>query len=280
MARHVDLIHVGYHRCASTTLQVCLFSNHPQITWTKKSRLAYDMAVGMDDVLFHGCSPGAVEDQRTVISSEGLCGVNYWQPELKNAWRDFPKLIYDKWPDAKILMIIRRQPDLIRSYYNLYIIKSSITMKPKVYYQDTFCKDYLKYDSLITKYIDLFGDRQICILPFEMILHDQPQFLSRLSDFSGVDFRHYRLPITNSGSSDVANKVMRRLNYVFGVFGDQRPISRGKKILRAALAATLPRIGGSFFDENDEAEIRHYFLESNKRISTLIGIDLVGEYGY
>ena len=280
MTRHVDLIHVGYHRCASTTLQDILFSNHPKITMTKNSRLAYDKAVGIDDVPFNGCSFSSREDQTTVISSEGLCGVNYTQRKLGNAWQEFPKLIHDKWPDAKILIIIRRQPDLIRSYYSLNIIKFATVLSPKMYYGDLFCKEYLNYDSLITNYVNLFGAKKVCALPFEMIRHNQSQFLSRLSDFSCVDFRNFPLPIINAGNSDIANEVMRRLNYFFRILGNQRPLGTGKKKLRTALATMLPQSGNKFFDGDDEVEIRNYFAESNKRISSLIGIDLVKEYGY
>lgn len=277
---HVDIIHIGFHRCASTTLQVHLFSKHPRIVWTKQARLAYDNSVGMDKVPFHGSAAEFRDDTITVISSEGLCGVDYQRPGLQPLWQERPGLIHDRWPDAKILIIIRRQLDMIRSYYSLNIIKHATVMKLEMYCREFFHKDYLKYHHIIEKYVSLFGNSYVSVFPFEMIATNPAQFLSRMSDFFGLDFEDYRLPVTNRSSSDHANEAMRRLNYVFRVFGNQRPISRGKKLLRTALGGPISGAGRKFFDSKDEEEFRDYFRESNIQTSNLIGINLVAEFDY
>ncbi len=279
MSRGVDLIHIGYHRCGSTTIQTDILGSHRGVAVTKDSRLAMGKVQDFAQCRFIGTPPNSPTAETVAISSEGLCGVNYVANVESPLWAEIPQQVHDTWPDAKILVMIRRQPDLIRSYYSLAVRKLSFTVPARQYYREVFHREYLYFDDLIGRYIDLYGTHAIKVLPVEMLFLTPGPFLSELSEFMGVDLTAQTVRRLNKGGSDSANKILRWMNLGLRALGKERGLATQKLVLRSALGRVLPA-HQSFYAPGDREAIREQYRASNIRTSERIDIDLIGEYDY
>lgn len=278
VACNVDLIHIGYHRCASTTLHNDVFGAHPQIALARKVRTTACRNLVLDEVpVSEDYIPG--DRMKVVISSEGFCEVNYKSANLRPTWGDRPEQLFRAWPHARILMMIRRQPDLIRSYYGLGLIKWNLTVLPRTYYRTFFRHEQLEFDEQLGRYIELFGKDRVLALPLEMLASDSDEFLSRLSNFIQIDLRGCPLRRLNTGGSDSANEAIRWANYIFRLFGARSRMAFMKKLFRAAASDILPS-NEWFYAPGERESMRERYWASNRRTSQMIGIDLIGCYGY
>lgn len=276
--RPVDLVHVGYHKCASTSLQHHVFRPCPQIAYTREARIALDPDFNQAEAFWH--FNAGHDPKRLVLTSEGLCGVDYQRFDSAEAFAQFPGRIHATQPQAKILLIIRKQPEILRSYYTESIIKFANTQPFAYFYERAFTNHFLNFDEPVARYRELFGSEKVLVLPLEMLKSDQQGFKARLSEHLELDVTGYQIPRSNAGGSLLANEVIRRLNYGFRLVGDQRHIHRAKKHLRLCLGKCLGKRSYSVYGEGEQERLRAYFRESNERTSEMIGIDLIGQYGY
>ena len=273
----IKYIHIGFHRCASTTIQTDILFATKQIAYSKNGRLIMRPTLQDISTFYNNIPPQA--DKKYVVSAESLCGVGYMSPNASNAWKSTPADIHKNWPKAKILICIRRQYELIRSYHSLAIIKGLTTVNFQKYMDENFYKDYLKYDKFISSYIGLFGESSVHVIPFEWLSEDRRKFLLGLSNFLDIDVTQSILKKHNSGGSDAANEVFRILNYAFRILGYQRKMEMSRKRLRQALTAILPK-HRFYLKPADVDELRKYYYSSNQRTSELIGVDLINDLAY
>lgn len=281
MSFSLDFIHIGYHRCASTSLQTDIFAADPTIAATKDHRLAIGEVTEFEKCRwFSGRAPDSQGVQFRGVSSEALCAVNYISNKPKSSTRgQVPELIHRNWPGAKIFIVIRRQPELIRSYYSLAIRKFTFTTPPKKYYTSIFIPGYLEFDRLIDMYFHLFGEKQVKVLPAEMLFAQPDVFLNTLSAYLGIDFSSRAISQKNSGGNDAANEAIRWANKGLRLMGHDRGFATQKMFLRRALSVILPNTK-TFYERGDRERILERYQNSNSRTSRLIGIDLAGQFGY
>ena len=71
----IDCIHIGYHKCASTTLQRFIYHECPTIDYTREARVAVDSKYNIDNADWH--MGDSRKSRLAIVSSEGLCGVDY-----------------------------------------------------------------------------------------------------------------------------------------------------------------------------------------------------------
>ena len=277
----VNFIHIGFHRCGSTSLQTDVFSKSDGVLCVKGSALALNNKKSFSDVRWMENSKFKPDSVKLYgVSAEGLCGVDYCNSnEISKKFSSFPKEIYANWPSAKILIVFRRQPDLIRSYYSLALRKSQLDISLNDYADSFFVREYLAYDKLIKSYVDIFGRENVCALPAELLFYDTPTFLSRLSVFIDFDFTGAILGRRNSGDNRFALNIIRSLNAFLKKSNNDRTYQQLKHVILKM--TSIMNIGGQQFLERETAEtIRQYFELSNQEASTLTGFDLIGQYGY
>lgn len=114
------------------------------------------------------------------ISEEGISnGSN--QQIIDNALRI--KKIYPK--NNKFLLVIREQKSLLISKYYQYIKKNKI--KPnqfiKKYIDDDKYTMTFNFDEIFNLYSDIFGKNNITILPYELLLRNESEFIEQISMF-------------------------------------------------------------------------------------------------
>lgn len=306
------LIHIGYHKTGSSWLQQELFSpaDHgffplsfaPQ-PGTPAAKLGsekfihvhplcFDAAVLRDELMskidraWAGCP---------VISNERLSG----NPDSGGYdSKDIADRLHAVFPEAKIFIVIREQTSMIHACYLQYLRQGgACSLEDYMTRRDgrrpSFSLDHFLYHYLILYYQRLFGDRNVMVLPYELLATRPTEFIDRLARFAGVDIPD-DLPFDrfyNRGSSKFVHTKTRLLNAflcrdsVNGfsplALGELRPAFLEFK--RRINNYLIPRRLENMCERRQRARIARltegYFGESNRITSDLIGIDL-SQFGY
>lgn len=189
------IIHIGCPKAGSTFLQQ-YFSEHPDIN--------YD-AMDFEEFKRTGHLNENIADKKVsvpfrVLSEEALSvagikverlGVTYQElPDVQQHQLNTARRLHQLFPTAKILMVVRGFETLIPSLYSQYVIKG--------YRSDfaTFLKEHenafteqFNYDFLYQTYVDVFGESNVLVLPYEMLKESPNKFLSVIEASFG--FSHY-----------------------------------------------------------------------------------------
>jgi len=188
------LIHIGYHKTASTWLQRHLFGKQPGYT-----RLDLDKAIYLQHP-FHFDAPAMARDYAArlaetppgtvaVLSNERLSGHPHSGGHDSKEIADRLRAVF---PSARILIVVREQKAAILSSYFQFIKKGGLCSLSNYLnpardgHVPLFNPDHFRYDGLIRYYIDLFGRDRVCVLPYEMFRDAPDRFIERLSVFAGT----------------------------------------------------------------------------------------------
>ncbi|MBT6843286.1 MAG: hypothetical protein HOA17_05750 [Candidatus Melainabacteria bacterium] len=291
------LIHIGYHKTASSWLQANLFDDYGFEKYFSQSeimkrivlpnaldfnadelRAYYDSVVGADDV--------------SVISNERLSGNphsgGYDSKEIADR-------LYASFPEAKVLIVIREQVSAILSSYIQYIRvggpcsiddylnppKRSLSVLP------LFDFEHFNYLRLVRYYYELFGPERVLVLPFEKFKESPVDFCSKVTSF--VDLPEPQLAdvkVANKRISTLSSMFLRQSNKLFAK-SRLNPAAFGKKQNRLmtgsgeggsyqkilAMDALIPKSVHKFFDkrlrEIIEAKVGDRYKEANEELTEL-----------
>lgn len=224
------LIHVGYHKTATTWMQRRLFM--PEHGWRQ--------IAGHAEVFTHVVSPhglvfdpapmralvaaraaAAGEGEALVISSEILSGNPFYGGRESDIYAERLAQIA---PGARILVSIRNQLRILPSIYMQYILRGG-TQTPERFFEGTdepgyfgFSAAHFFYDRLVARYQELFGAGNVYLLTQESLLQDVDLAAENLARFCG-NARFKKLVESARAASGVsypehAVPVLRRVNHV------------------------------------------------------------------
>jgi tetratricopeptide (TPR) repeat protein len=294
------LIHIGFPKCASKTLQN-LFSIHESLTYIN-NRYTFDLLIsphpfcwnggrardGLSQLLVEARELGTVP----VISDERLIG--HPHSGFHDAV-DIANRLQALMPRAKVLICIREQINMLISLYK-QVVKAGCTLNVSEYLTtpwDTrrprFCWEFYQYRQIIELYQTLFGKERVHIVLIEQLRDEPEAFYADLYRLLGVD----PCPsidiheVHHAGMSDLETARRRLLNFFRtepSGLRDPNPFeglpinellkSDVDRICAEMTAETVPSI---------KAEVRALFqgrfAASNRELSDLIGIDLAA-FGY
>lgn len=289
------LVHVGYHKAASTWLQKSVFCASGGVF----APLA-DLAGSIDLLVRPHALEWSAEPVRArleqvrarsgsrvpVLSNEEFSG----NPHAGGFGSvEIAQRLSEVLPDARILIVVRRQPDAILSTYKQFVRRGG-TLSPRQYLEPDashfryrrFRTGHWEYDRLVSLYRRLFGEERVRVLPFELLRHDQDAFLAEIARFCGVPGLHASSDEgENRSISALATAVQRRLNTVF-LRDDVNPTApfrcwRLEGWMRSLDRAVLARLSGPA-DRALAARVARLcagrFEESNARLAVLAGVDL------
>lgn len=237
------LIHIGYHKAASTLLQDALFADTAYgFSYSTQMRLLTHRAfVACDPLAGAAETPlqqlrsfqcNATESGTTlVISHERLSGYpatgGYDQRLIADR-------LFDAFPDGRILIVVRRQEDVILSMYLQYITDGgSLSLrrflagcKTETARAPGFRYEFYEYHHLADYYIRLFGADHVLVLAFESVVADFTAAAQQISQHAGLsgtaiapeNQSHDRpadTPVANRARSPVTQVVRRNLNRMF-----------------------------------------------------------------
>ena len=212
----IDLLHVGYGKTATTTLQRGLFARHPDIRYLGKrayqshgpyedrqTKLLIDQLLRYDEIYYE---PDALRDHllrdgtirthpRTVLSEERFTGF------LSVGRGIVARRLHEAFPDARILFTIRNQRDAVKAWYAQ--VGRMLVMAPKPYeLKHVTFENWLEhskrvypagvfgaldYWTAIDGYCSLFGEDRVHVLLFEDFVQERSTFVDALGKILDLD---------------------------------------------------------------------------------------------
>ena len=232
-------IHVGTHKTGSTFLQEKVFGNLSGVRaylHGDQEIVAPLLANALGNLLFSDLDELARRvretiasrpENKVVISHEDLSGYFFASYVNNKVVTDILKRIF---PDARIILVIRRQDSFIESAYR-ETLKAGLSI-PVRYFVGTVGDNgfprrrpsmkwpklnvsWLDWERYVANYVATFGRDNVLVLPFEMLKEDRKAFLDAIFAFLDVEpfYPEDALP-DNRGYS----KLSARLAYVLNRF--------------------------------------------------------------
>ena len=290
------LIHIGYHKTASTWLQRHFFSRHD----LGLSRIKMDLPFhNLHPLRFSASAyrshyhPKILQTKKgevPVFSLERLSG----HPHSGGFdCKDIADRLKAVFPKARILMVIRQQEGSILSCWYQYVKKGGTGslknyLRPRADgHVPLFHRDHFSYDALIEYYQGLFGTKRVKVLPFEWFRDEPSKFLTEIVKFGGFEMPE-SLPIRkkrNKAAPPV--KVLLRSRFNLVIRRDTvNQCSPYASWLGAAILLPLIETAGRLTPEGINRRYRRrwqdfvdrefsgYFAQSNRRTQELTGLDL------
>jgi hypothetical protein len=237
------VIHVGMPKTATTFLQAALFPQIPDAFYYDKDpelgRLIFNMPFShphfTDLAPYRACIERVARErpERTMlISHESLSGHPWFN--FENHENDAATL-RALFPDAKILVTIRRQDTFLESLYSHSIhMGFAQPLDRFLNYRDGEFDKYhynrglnvdvgrLDLSYLVGVYEQLFGRANVLVLPYEMIAKQRAEFLERFFAFSGCepvtpdwDLTERMPQVIGRSLSNRTSRLARALNPLF-----------------------------------------------------------------
>ena len=290
------LIHVGYHKTATTWMQRQLFQPAHGYRQIAGHREAFDHVVKPHGLRF---DPGPMQDliarslpvmehgETAVISSEILSGHHFQGGHESDVYAERLKRIA---PGARILISIRSQLRILPSVYMQYVLRGG-TLPAAQFFDGTdaigyfaFTPEHFEYDRLLAHYQGLFGAENVHVLTQESLPHDRDGVLARLAAFAGNARYAGLVPearkVVGESYPEHAAGVLRRINHVQKSTLNPWPVvSLGRTpyglyklagfVLKKPPVAMLMR-GRKPVTDLVRARFTGHYRDSNRRLATLI----------
>lgn len=247
----VDIyIHIGLHKTGTTSLQrqffpACNGANY--LTGSSPAVTAFEQAAVTTDPIYYDAEgerkliwPHLRHDRPNLLSREAFSGALYAALIKHKLDHRSPILANLKasLPEARILVVLRRQDGLSRSIYRQYL-KSGGTAKIGHFYgiQDKraslFPLNRFRFDPYIEQLKECFPSG-VLVLLFEDFLRDQTAFLSKICTFMNVPAPDVKL--TKANQTTLGSAGMETSRIVNKFFKSQ--------LNPEALLPGIPRIRG------------------------------------
>lgn len=295
------LIHIGYHKTASTWLQKHFFSRGDIGAHRVKADLGFHdvhplhFSAAAYKNHYHPRLLEVDRDHVPVISNERLSGHPHSGGFDCKEIADRLKAVF---PNAKILMVIREQRDAILSSWFQYVKKGGTGslknyLRPRADgHVPLFHRDHFSYDGLISYYQNLFGRERVKVLTFELFRGEPTLFLEQIARFGGLTLPEGLALQKKSNIAAPPVKVMLRSRLNLLIRRDTvNECSPYATWLGAGLLLPMIELAGRLTPEATnqrfrnrwqrfiENEFGNHFAASNLRTEELTGLDL-GSYGY
>jgi Sulfotransferase family len=290
------LVHIGYHKTGTTWLQREVFSR-PKVGFSqlggaqrliavnafsfKPRKVRNHMERRIGEVRDLGLTP--------VLSSERLSGAPHFGGYDSEIIADRLAAVL---PNARIMVVIREQREMFLSIYKQYIrrggaasLRQYLAAPRDGYWMPQFRFEYLEYHRLISRYQDLFGGRNVLVLPYELLRARPGDFLAKVSEFVGLPPAEPRNQPMNVSLSALSLSLRRHANRYL-VLDPVNPapafeFPKSHEILERACRA-VDAIAPEILLERHESRWRHRaarevgtrYAHSNARTAALTGLDL------
>lgn len=202
-------------------------------------------------------------------------------------------------PDARVLVTIRRQPDMILTCYKHYVRAGGAQSLSRFIDQPRLGRDtvpffrarFFEYHRLIEYVQKLWGRDRVLVLPFELLKKNPASYLKAIGDHMGATLPSAMPPDPlNVSLCGLTLGLKRRANFWFSPHIMNPAAPFGGRLTNRVLQRTflaidrvLPRPLRAWSDRRYrrilDRRLSGVFEASNRRVAELTGIDL-GAYGY
>lgn len=282
-------IHPGFVKTATSTLQRHVFPHHPEIAflglpaptdeldWAIRHLCQADSTVWRAErvaAILRAAAEAAPPDRLLLVSYE-----NFALHESTDKGLVAERLA-DLLPGATILFTIRRQEELVTSWY-LTKLRQRIKRKAFIPFEEWYwlerrephlsILDDLRYTPTIEAYRRLFGAERVHVVPFELLRREPAAFARACATALGVDPATFARLL--SGRRENAAMSQRYFDF-WRRFGHLLPRRLARKWARRMPMHDGPpaRIP---LPEPIRADIARLVAEDNRRLAELTSLDLV-----
>lgn len=313
------LLHIGHYKTGTTWLQEQVFGRRDRGFWP----IAPDDLPPVESAKFAGypavvcrqrelLSPhdhdyrldwralieGRPQDAVPVVSNERLCG--YFMGSGLDSYA-IARRLKRGFPEARILITIREQRDMILSSYTQYLKRGGViplnSLVGRKHDQRLafFSSVYFEYHNVVETYQDMFGAENVLVLPYEMFRARPQTYLDRIYEFAGACGPADWIPDFSRKSNETAGTAglaaRRRLsrllhstslNNFSGIGRISKKIGLASGIetmLQAVPGAFDQRMTKTFKRQIAKAHPDGRFFDSNRRLEQAVGLQLAS-YGY
>jgi hypothetical protein len=295
------LIHIGYHKTGSSWLQQLFFPGHPQLAGIADQGAIWSRLIEPHDLDFEAaaCRAAFQNDLEAalaagripVVSSERLSGNPHSGGYDSGRIAERVAAVF---PGARILIVVRRQPDMLSSLYRQYVRAGGICTLAE--YLDPvrdgrmplFRPNHLCYDRLVARYRALQGAERVLVLPYELLAADWRRFLGELCEFLCIP-RYESAALerrVEPSWGDVAVALKRRVNRWHGA-DSLYPVTPRWPRVTGALFTDIRRLDQVAWLRGLDLGYRRRcadfatgrYEDSNRRLQELTGLSL-SEHGY
>lgn len=207
------VIHIGFPKTGTTTLQTHLFAKHPGIHYLGKPYRDDDLKEMISRLVMRESTVYTTENLKQYINKHLARGLETGKNVFLISDETFVSAakvrdkgvvahrLKDLFPAAKILVTIRDQMDAVKSgyigggrllgnvpgkYKSIIIsFKDWLEICKNMYHGD-FVNNIVYFDT-IDYYARLFGKENICVLLFEEFVKNKGEFILKLSQFLNID---------------------------------------------------------------------------------------------
>jgi len=305
------IVHIGYHKTATTWLQTHFFPSVRNYRHAGKDaleaailnehELAYDPARARAQLL-----QGEPEPAKLIFSHEAFSG-----PPHVGGFQGFyatgmAQRLRATLPEARIVVVLRNQIDIVPTAYKQYVRVGGTHridryLHPATYQRigfhkprkiPTFSLDHFNYDRLIGFYEELFGRERVHVFLYEDFREDPARFLADMAERLGLDVDLDALPRAAENVSFRRNTLAlaRLLNHLtarnipdkrcyLNLFPSHMVVRRLlDPINRTPLAGPKLR-PRDLLTEGMQAAIEGHYAEGNARLAARHGLALAA-HGY
>lgn len=300
------LLHIGYHKTGTASLQNFVFPNagagFSLVAGGKRIRPAFVEVnpFGFDpDAARAGFEPDIRKAESRnlvpVLSAERLSGNPHFGGYDGKTIAD---RLAAAFPDARVLVAIREQAGMLVSLYKQYLKRGGavsfqqyVGAPPGADRAPRFRFDFLEYHRLIGHYRNLFGDENVLVLPYELLRTLPGEFLGQIGGFLGAPATEADLRWKNASPSALSLSLKRHANrwVVRNAFNPAAPFAldgSNGALLRLCDAADARVVPDALRGRRErgwrrfaEGEVGDRYAQSNSLTAELTGLDLRA-FGY
>ncbi len=299
----MHIIHPGFIKTATTTLQNNIFNNHSELFSIGRpwgdinsyfldnfySPAGYYNKKGVQNFIRQQQNLARKKGKKIILSDENLT-YNYWNRG------EISKKLFDLFGESKIIFTIRNQYDMIASYYTKHAYELGGVPSPYsgryVNFKNWFeyCLDnwettvfgIFEFNKIIEIYENIFGKNNIHILIFEEFRKDKNAFLSKIANILEVDAKEMislsDTGINNRSDSSGLHRLRKAQSFFFPQLEMKKWLPKKiKDFIKSQLAAgPVKKIN---FDAYTQNIIYERYKEGNKTLSEKFNINL-SEHNY
>jgi hypothetical protein len=316
------LFHVGLPKAASTFLQKRVFPAIADATFLNitsanlghPSKLRSGSAAFLSDPAAARAAIVEAEHSNVIVSAEGFVGDPYksFQDHERRAQN-----LHATWPDATVLLVIRRQDNFCQSLFGQVLRKGFPYSPARFLRLDGQASSAARhfdfraadFDRIVCTYETLFGRERVFVIPLELLIEDPVAFLNIIRDLGP-----YQLP--DLAAAPAENKAYAHRGYLAARLlnglcfeeyesgfrflgwldrkaagGDfawrllRKMVRHGSRTVRRLVRRGVNWIGSRGnqpakpLSDDQLAKIRFHFASSNRKLSERLNLGLE-RYGY
>ncbi|WGL15262.1 hypothetical protein PVT68_10815 [Microbulbifer bruguierae] len=199
------------------------------------------------------------------------------------------------YPNARILITVRKQQDIVLSIYREYVLGGGNlqleqfigTGDESLSYSPLLRAEFLHFDRAVGHYIQLFGEDRVLVLPQELLNSEPDTYYQLFSNFTGKSFSAPKYANRDHAAENYFTfQLRRKLNPLFPK-DPCKPVNSGYRKTFNRVLFHLNRLPGmqqsnrkfEKFRQTISNRYKHSFVNSNRNLMAITGLPL-DQLGY